>query len=107
MSLLAYSVRRTVGAVLVLLVVIWVIQFAVYHITDSPGYEGRGGFTFLPRFLYPGLQFQPALANEWNSAALEMGFGLLVLLAMGAAWRLTHRKAGSGLWSLCGRAAAG
>jgi hypothetical protein len=81
MSLLAYSVRRTVGAVLVLLVLIWVIQFAVYHITDSPGYEGRGGVMFLPRFLYPGLHFQPALANEWSTAAVEVGLGLLLLLA--------------------------
>jgi hypothetical protein len=93
MSLLAYSVRRTVGAVLVLLVLIWVIQFAVYHITDSPGYEGRGGVMFLPRFLYPGLHFQPALANEWSTAAVEVGLGLLLLLAVGVAWRLRNQKA--------------
>jgi hypothetical protein len=85
--------RRAVGAALVLLVLIWVIQSAVYRITHSSGYEGRGGFTFLPRFLYPGLHFQPALANEWNTAAVEVGLGLFLLLAMGAAWRLRNRKA--------------
>jgi hypothetical protein len=91
MSLLAYSFRRAVGAVVVLLVVIWLIQFAVYHITGPGGYIGRGG-GFVP-FLGFSRGYPPALAKDWNTAALEVGLGLLVLLGIGLAWRLRKRRA--------------
>jgi hypothetical protein len=94
MSLLAYSGRRLIGALLVLLVLILLTQFAVYHITEPPGYVGRGGAaTSWPRFLFPSLRFQPALAHEWNAAAVQVGSGLVVVLGVGAAWRLWKRRA--------------
>jgi hypothetical protein len=94
MSLLAYSVRRTVGALLVLFVVIWLIQFGVYHISEPPTYIGRGGVvTPWPDWLFPWFRLQPALANEWDTAALEVGAGVVVLLGLAGVWRLRLRSA--------------
>jgi MYXO-CTERM domain-containing protein len=64
MSLLAYSVRRAVGA---LLVVIWLLLLGVY-------------------------QFQPALAHEWSRDAQEVAIAALVLLGLGALWRVRKRR---------------
>jgi hypothetical protein len=89
MPLLAYSVRRAVGALTVLLVVIGLIQFAVAHIgvrifhpLERSGYDA-----------YFWTSAQPALANEWDTAVLEVGLGLLVVVGFGAAWRLHKRRA--------------
>lgn len=85
MTLLAYSVRRAVGALLVLLVVIWLIQFALSQITGPTTYIGRGGVV--------GHYVQPAAPSEWQTGALEVGVGLLILLGLAAAWRLRQRMA--------------
>ena len=86
MSLLAYSARRAVGALLVFLVVIWFIQFGVYHtIPLSPRHSQ---LDVVPDYY---LQFQ-RLVHGWNVAALEVGIGVLVLLGLGALWRVRKRR---------------
>jgi TRAP-type C4-dicarboxylate transport system permease small subunit len=94
-SLLAYSLRRAAGSLAALLVVIWLIQFGVYHISGTPTYIDRAGrVTAWPDFLFPSVRFfQPALANEWTRAGLEVGGGLLALLLVAGAWRLRQRRA--------------
>jgi hypothetical protein len=87
MTLLAYAVRRATGALLVLLVVIWLIQLGVYHITVPPFHPVER----LPGAFYTWAAAQPAVAYDWNIAALEVG-GLAVVLGLGAAWRLRKRR---------------
>lgn len=54
MPLLAYSVRRAIGALLVFLVVISLTQLAVSQMTGPETYIGRGGVvTPYPLFLHP------------------------------------------------------
>jgi uncharacterized protein (TIGR03382 family) len=84
-------VRRAAGALFVFLVVIWLIQFAVWQIGDPARYVGRG--EVIPPDFRPGLRFQPTAANEWQNAALNGGTGLLVIFGLGAAWRLRRRRA--------------
>jgi hypothetical protein len=67
-------VRRAAGALFVFLVVIWLIQFAVWQIGDPARYVGRG--EVIPPDFRPGLWFQPTAANEWQNAALNGGTGL-------------------------------
>jgi hypothetical protein len=50
MSLLAYSLRRAFGSALVLLAVIWLIQFAVSHF-DAPDAASSGLRTGVLAFL--------------------------------------------------------
>jgi len=47
----------------------------------------------IERNIYPGLRFQPAVANEWKGAALDLGVGLVVVLGVAGAWRIHNRKA--------------
>ena len=90
MSLLAYSVRRATGALLVFLVVIWLIQFGIAHlITESSTW--RPGDT-APPFIVDRLIAFAGAAPEWNIAALEVGVGVFVLLGFGAASRLRERR---------------
>jgi uncharacterized membrane protein YphA (DoxX/SURF4 family) len=93
MSLLAYSIRRAPGALLVVLVVIWLIQFGVWQIAETPTYIDRAGqVTNWPHFLFPSMNFQPGAANEWRAGASEVVLCLLALLGLGAAWRLRKRR---------------
>jgi hypothetical protein len=88
MSLFAYIVRRTVGSLVVLLVVLWLIYFGVVHaMSPSPQVSG------IPLDSQPDyfLQFW-ALVHQWNIAALEMGLALGLLLGLGGAWRLRKRR---------------
>ena len=90
MSLLAYSVCRATGALLVFLVVIWLIQFGIAHlITESSTW--RPGDTAPPSIVDRLIAFAGA-APEWNIAALEVGVGVFVLLGFGAASRLQERR---------------
>jgi hypothetical protein len=91
MSLLAYSVRRAIGALVVALVVIWLIQLGVYHLSGTSG-TWEMGDTAPPVFLERLLQLRHR-AHEWDIAAVEVGIALLVLLGLGAAWRLWRRRA--------------
>ena len=94
MALLAYSLRRAFGALVVLLIVIWLIQLAVFQITGPATYIGRGGVvTHYPLFLFPHLRLQLAATSEWRTGALEVGSVLLILLGLGAVWRLWRREA--------------
>jgi hypothetical protein len=88
MSLLAYSVRRAVGALVVFLVVIWLLLFGVSHF-DAPPNPGIPTAIF--DHFYPVGRFQPDLANEWNLAALQAAVGVLVLLGLGVGRRLRRR----------------
>jgi hypothetical protein len=96
MSLLAYGLHRTVGALIVLLVVIWVIQFAVYHVNASTTCNAPRGCvpTAIERGIFPWLRIQPALADEWAKAGVQVGLGVLAALGAGAAWRIRSRRAG-------------
>jgi len=87
--LLGYSVRRGIGALLVSLVVIWLLQFGVYHIAP----QALRGITIFPDGIEAWIRAQPGLAHEWNVAAFEVGAGLLALLWLGALWRLRKRSA--------------
>ena len=82
MSLLAYAIRRTVGAVVVLLVVLWLVYFAIVHAMAPPRTDPAPDFF---------LQFW-ALVHEWNVAALEVALALVLLLGLGGAWRLRTRR---------------
>jgi hypothetical protein len=82
MSLLAYAIRRTLGALVVLLVVLWLIYFGVVH-AMSPPHSNPAPDYFL--------QFWH-LAHQWNVAALEVGVPLAVLLGLGGAWRMRKRR---------------
>jgi hypothetical protein len=87
MSLLAYAVRRAVGALVVLLIVVWLLQFGVYHaIPLSPRVSHP--LEPLPDYF---LQFRD-LVHQWNVAALQMGLVLALLLGLGGAWRLRKRR---------------
>jgi hypothetical protein len=87
MSLLAYAVRKAVGALVVLLTVIWLLQFGVYHaIPLSPRVSHP--LEPLPDYF---LQFRD-LVHQWNVAALQMGLALALLLGLGGAWRLRKRR---------------
>jgi hypothetical protein len=89
-SLLAYSVRRAFGALLVFLVVIWLIQFGIWHLIGaSSGW--KPGDTAPPSIVDRLVQFAGA-AHEWDVAALEVGVGVVVLLGLGAAWRLRQQR---------------
>jgi hypothetical protein len=90
MSLLAYSVRRAVGALIVLLILSWLLLFGVSHL-DAPPNPGIPPAIF--DHFYPVGRLQPDLANEWNGAALEVGLGVLVLLGLGIGWRLRKKTA--------------
>lgn len=97
MSLLAYSVRRAVGALIVLLIVIWLVQFAVYHtIPQSPRHSPWAVTDYH-------LQFQ-GLIHQWDIAALEVGVGTTLLLALAAVWHLRRRKGDVAEPEGCGRA---
>ena len=73
---------------LVLLVVIWLIQFGIAHmIGASTGW--KPGDT-APPSLVEHLLLIARLAHEWDIAALEVGIGVVVLL--GVAWRLRERR---------------
>ena len=90
MSLLAYSVRRAFGALLVFLVVIWLLQFGTSHLIGTSG-GWEEGDTAPPALVERLLQFA-RLAHEWDIAALEVGAGVVVLLGLGAAWRLRKQR---------------
>ena len=90
-SLLAYSVRRAFGALLVFLVVIWLIQFGIAHLITASS-SWRPGDTAPPSLVESLLQYA-RLAHEWNIAALEVGVGVVMLLGLGAAWRQRERMA--------------
>jgi hypothetical protein len=92
MSLLAYSVRRAVGALFVLLIVIWLIQFGVYHALSPPV---NRSFPVPDYFL----QFQD-LVHQWNVAVLEVGVAAIVLLALAAAWRWAPNGGSRAFWTL-------
>jgi predicted cobalt transporter CbtA len=87
MSLLAYSLRRAAGALLVFLVVIWLIMLGIYHITLPP----LRGITIFPDGVEAWIRAQPALAAEWTIAALEVGVAAFIVLGLGAAWRFRRR----------------
>jgi succinate dehydrogenase hydrophobic anchor subunit len=78
MSLLAYAVRRAVGALVVLLVVLWLIYFGVVHAMSPPNSDPAPDYF---------LQFWQ-LAQQWNVAALQVGLALALLLGLGGVWRL-------------------
>jgi len=84
MALLAYSLRRTVGAIAVSLIAIWLIQLAVYHIPIPPRYP----LETAPQMIFGSSAVQQALAEEWNTAAVEVGFVVLVVLGAYALWRV-------------------
>ena len=90
MSLLAYSVRRAFGALLVFLVVIWLIQFGIAHLIGASS-NWKPGDTASPSIVDRLVQFAGA-AHEWDIAALEVGVGVVMLLGLGAAWRLRQRR---------------
>jgi hypothetical protein len=58
-------------------------------ITASSGW--RPGDTAPPSILDRLVQFAGA-AHEWDVAALEVGVGVVVLLGLGAAWRLRLQR---------------
>lgn len=87
MSLLAYSLRRAWGSLLVFLAVIWLLQFGVYHITLPP----LRGIAIFPDGVEAWIRAQPALAHEWDIAALEVGIAVLVVLGVIGLWRLAPR----------------
>ena len=87
MSLLAYSLRRAFGALLVFLVVVWLLMFATAHLTGN----WKAGDT-APPSLVEHLLLLARLPHEWNTAALEVGVGVVVLLGLGAAWRQRERR---------------
>jgi hypothetical protein len=87
MSLLAFAVRRTLGALVVLVIVIWLLQFGVYHaIPLSPRVSHP--LEPLPDYF---LQFRD-LVHQWNVAALEVALALALLLGLGGVWRLRKRR---------------
>jgi hypothetical protein len=93
-SLLAYSLRRAWGSLLVFLVVIWFIQFAVLQNTGPTTYIARGGVvTEYPLFLHPILRLRLVAASEWRTGALAVGIAIVILLGLVAAWRLRGRGA--------------
>jgi hypothetical protein len=93
-SLLAYSLRRAWGSLLVFLVVIWFIQFAVLQNTGPTTYIARGGVvTEYPLFLHPILRLQLVAASEWRTGALEVGIAIVILLGLVAAWRRRAKRA--------------
>jgi len=96
MPLIAYSLRRAVGALIVLLIVIWLIQFAVYHASSATSCNVPRGCvpTAIERNLIPWLRLGPGLADEWTNAGRQVGLGLLVALGARAAWRIRRRRAG-------------
>jgi hypothetical protein len=89
-SLLAYSVRRAFGALLVFLVVIWLLLIGIAHLIGASS-NWKEGDTAPPSLLEHLLQ-TARLAHEWDIAALEVGVGVVVLLGLGAAWRLRERR---------------
>jgi hypothetical protein len=96
MSLLAYSVRRAAGSLLVLLIVIWIVEFAVYHVKASTTCKAPRGCvpTAIERNIFPWLRIQPTLADEWTKAGVQVGLGVLATLGAGAALHLRRRRAG-------------
>jgi hypothetical protein len=87
MSLLAYSLRRAAGSLVILLIVIWLLFFAVAHVgPDSyhPVERGLGP----PLNELPWSRFQPAVAQTWNIAAIEVGVAAAFLLGLTAVWRV-------------------
>jgi hypothetical protein len=88
MALLAYSARRAVGALVVLLIVIWLIYFGIVHaMSPSPQVSGTP-LDSQPDYF---LQFW-ALVHQWNVAALEVLLAVALLLGFGGAWRLRKRR---------------
>jgi|SoiMethySBSTD1v2_1073268.scaffolds.fasta_scaffold340608_1 predicted cobalt transporter CbtA len=83
MSLLAYAIRRTLGALIVLFVVLWLIYFGVVH-AMSPVSHGEPAPDYF-------LQFWQ-LVHQWTVAALQLGLGVAVLLGLGGAWRLRKQR---------------
>jgi hypothetical protein len=83
MPLLVYAIRRTLGALAVLLVVLWLTYFGVVH-AMSPVSHGEPAPDLF-------LQFWQ-LVHQWNVAALELGLGLPALLGLGGAWRVRKRR---------------
>jgi len=87
MALLAYSIRRAVGALVVLLIVLWLVLFAVIH-TGLVSWRTTHPPQPTPDYI---LQFQH-LVHQWNVAALEVAIGVAFLLGLGGAWRLRKRR---------------
>jgi hypothetical protein len=83
MSLLAYTIRRTLGALVVLLIVLWLIYFGIVH-AMSPGHDGEPAPDYFLQFWH--------LVHQWNVAALEVGLALALLLGIGGAWRMWKRR---------------
>lgn len=84
MALLAYSIRRAVGALVVLLIVLWLIYFGIVHAMSPRVRDGESAPDYF-------LQFWQ-LVHQWNVAALELVLALALLLGVGGAWRLRKRR---------------
>jgi predicted cobalt transporter CbtA len=84
MTLLAYTIRRTLGALVVLLVVLWLIYLGIVH-AISPAHHGGPAPDYFSQFWQ--------LVHQWNVAALEVGLAVALLLGLGGAWRLWKRRA--------------
>jgi hypothetical protein len=83
MSLFAYAIRRTLGALVVLLVVLWLIYFGVVHAMSPPHSDPAPDYF---------LQFWQ-LVHQWNVAALELVLALAaLLLGLGGVSRLRTRR---------------
>jgi hypothetical protein len=88
-SLLAYSLRRAWGSLLVFLVVIWLLQFGIAHLIGaSSGW--KPGDTAPPSIVDSLVQFS-RVAHEWNLAALEVGIAVLVILGVIGLLRITPK----------------
>ena len=93
--MLAYSLRRAWGSLLVFLIVVWLLMLGVAHVGPVPfhPFESSG-----PLSDSPWNRLQPGLAHTWNLAALEVGIAVLVVLGVLGLWRLTPKA--HGFWVL-------
>jgi hypothetical protein len=89
LTLLAYSLRRAWGSLLVFLGVIWLLQFGVAHLIGaSSGW--KPGDTAPPSIVDRLVQFS-RVAHEWDLAALEFGIAVLVVLGVIGLWRFAPK----------------